>query len=195
MGDDLNGLRTHESEVELLTRARTGDEAAWTSLLKPLRARLLPVILRTIKDESEAEDLVQETLKTVFIEVNNFRGEARFLTWAWGVAQNKAAKLLRSKMNRQRILRQHANEDPPAMSEPALTPETLAADLERMSDVKKALARLTARERNLILRPLAEGISDPECVPDCEAHSTARVALYRARQKLWAMLDFREDDR
>lgn len=67
-------------ELELVVAARKGDQAAFSALVRhhgPRLARLAQAMV----GESNAEDVVQETLLAAWKALPAFRGEARFGTW------------------------------------------------------------------------------------------------------------------
>jgi RNA polymerase sigma-70 factor (ECF subfamily) len=172
-----------EKEAALLARAKAGDQAAWAALLEPIRDNLLPMVRRMVKSEHEAEDLVQQTLSTMFVQMSRFRGEARLHTWAWRVAQNSALKWLRREANRRRLLEKNtdlaAGDWSPGMTATSLSPETLAADRESLESLHEAFEKLESDERSAITLGLE--VDEPPRTPK------ERVALFRARRKLLLM--------
>jgi RNA polymerase sigma-70 factor (ECF subfamily) len=172
-----------EQEAALLARAKSGDRAAWAALLEPIRNGLLPMVRKMVKSDHEAEDLVQQTLSTMFVQMSRFRGEARLHTWAWQMAQNTALKWLRREANRRKLLQEHAESDEsawsPGMSAPSLSPETLAADRESLEFLREAFLNLESDERSVITEEFE--------VDKSPRGPKERVALHRARQKLLFM--------
>lgn len=61
-----------------------------------LRARLVRYARTMLRDRDAAEDLVQDTLLTVFERRSDWRGEASLATWAIGILKHKAADWHRS---------------------------------------------------------------------------------------------------
>jgi RNA polymerase sigma-70 factor (ECF subfamily) len=195
MDDDFDEQR--KQEHKLLILARAGDREAWASLLRPIRLRLLQAIRKIVKNAQEAEDLVQETLFTMYSEMNRFRGESRLYTWAWRVAQRDALNLLRDEATHRERLREHTAMDAsvwsPGMGAPTPTPENLAVGRESLLMANKAFGQLKTNEQTIILAAF-----ENDEATDPAMGSTERVALHRARQKLklemW-LLTGKEDDR
>ena len=86
------------------------DAATLASELPRLRARLLRQARFALRDESVAEDLVQDTLIAVFEQYGARRGEASLSTWATGILKHKVADWYRSPARR-RMIRFGAEDD------------------------------------------------------------------------------------
>ena len=86
-----------EQEAQLVERARSGDEAAFTELVEPLRQPLFAYVYRMVTLRQDAEDLLQDVLVRVLQSLPSFRGEARFKTWLFGIATHVCMDHLRAK--------------------------------------------------------------------------------------------------
>jgi RNA polymerase sigma factor (sigma-70 family) len=76
------------SEVpnELVSRAADGDAGAVEEIVRALEQPVYAVALRMLRDRQDAEDATQEALIRILTRLAQFRGEARFSTWAWRIA-------------------------------------------------------------------------------------------------------------
>jgi RNA polymerase sigma-70 factor, ECF subfamily len=83
------------SDEELVRRARDRDEAAVRSLTTRYNRRLFRVARSILRDDAEAEDVVQETYVRAFTGLDMFRGDASFGTWITRIAMNEALGRLR----------------------------------------------------------------------------------------------------
>ena len=83
---DLEGL----SDEELVEIARQGGENAIRLLVKRNNRRLFRVARAVVRDDAEAEDIVQETYVSAFTKLDSFRGNSRFSTWLTRIALNEA---------------------------------------------------------------------------------------------------------
>ncbi|MBC7684901.1 MAG: sigma-70 family RNA polymerase sigma factor [Bdellovibrionales bacterium] len=83
---------TPDSEKDrlLVERIKNGETLAFDRLVAPYRRRLQLQIVRIVKDQSDAEDVLQETLIRAYRGIRNFRGEASFYTWIFRIAFNCA---------------------------------------------------------------------------------------------------------
>ena len=77
-----------QTEVSLISRAREGDQAAFTSLYRRFHARVFSMFLPRTGDCDETDDLVQMTFIRAFCHLGTFRGEAPFPTWLTRIALN-----------------------------------------------------------------------------------------------------------
>jgi RNA polymerase sigma-70 factor (ECF subfamily) len=82
-------------EVELIARARNRDEAAVKTLIRQNNQRLFRLARSIMKDDSEAEDVVQESYVRGFTRLDEFRGEASLGTWLTRIVINEAYGRLR----------------------------------------------------------------------------------------------------
>lgn len=82
-------------EVELIEQARRQDPAAVRRILQRHRRRLYRIARSIVRDESEAEDVLQEAYMRAFADLSTFRGEARFSTWLTRIVINEALGWLR----------------------------------------------------------------------------------------------------
>jgi RNA polymerase sigma-70 factor (ECF subfamily) len=83
---DLEGL----SDEVLVDLARRGGENAIRLLVKRNNRRLFRVARAVVRDDAEAEDIVQETYVSAFTKLDSFRGHSRFSTWLTRIALNEA---------------------------------------------------------------------------------------------------------
>jgi RNA polymerase sigma-70 factor (ECF subfamily) len=89
------GDRDERSDEALLPLALVGDERAIRSLIRQHNQRLFRVARSVLGNDSEAEDVVQETYVRAFAGLSGFRGEARLSTWLTRIALNEALGRLR----------------------------------------------------------------------------------------------------
>src|SRR5512142_2873693 len=85
------------SDEELVRRALLRDEAAVRALTTRYNRRLFRVARSILRDDAEAEDVVQETYVRAFTGLDMFRGDAAFGTWITRIAMNEALGRLRKR--------------------------------------------------------------------------------------------------
>jgi RNA polymerase sigma-70 factor, ECF subfamily len=96
----LNATRhalAHEGfgDAELVDRALRQETAAFREIMRRYNRRLYRIARAILKDETEAEDVVQETFVRAFGALASFRGESSFATWLTRIALNEAHGYLR----------------------------------------------------------------------------------------------------
>lgn len=82
-------------DAALVEMARARDEEAVRTLVARHNRRLFRVARGVLRNDAEAEDVVQEAYVRAFTHLDGFRGEAAFATWLTRIALNEALGRLR----------------------------------------------------------------------------------------------------
>ena len=82
-------------DEDLVPMARARDEAAVRAITKRYNRRLFRIARSILRNDAEAEDVVQETYVRAFTGLDMFRGDAAFGTWITRIAMNEALGRLR----------------------------------------------------------------------------------------------------
>lgn len=191
----IGAMSTQRSNQEWLADLR-GPEAAQAIedlrliLLRGLRASLGSKIRRDL--DFVVEDFVQDALLKVLDNVDSFRGESKFTTWALKIAIHVAYTELRRRRWQDISLQEFIEgEDgseytPAILRDPDVTPEEQATRFAMMDFVKKMIMdELTERQRTALTAIMIQGM--PMDIV-AERMGTNRNALYKlvhdARQRL-----------
>lgn len=83
------------SEQELIERCLHGDTAAFALLVDRYKGAVYNLAAKMVRHPEDAEDVAQETFLQVFRALPTYRGEARFSTWLYRIAANRALDCLR----------------------------------------------------------------------------------------------------
>ena len=83
------------TEAELVRRARERDEPAIRAIMQSNNRRLYRLARGILRNDSEAEDVVQETYVRAFTHLQDFRGDSSLGTWLGRIAINEALGRLR----------------------------------------------------------------------------------------------------
>ena len=86
-----------EQALELVNCAWAGDRAAIGSLIEPWRKPLFGYIYRMVVLRQDAEDLLQDVLVRVLENIREYRKEAPFKSWLFGIATHVCLDHLRKK--------------------------------------------------------------------------------------------------
>jgi RNA polymerase sigma-70 factor (ECF subfamily) len=84
-------------DAEVLARARQRDEQAFRLIMQRNNRRLYRIARGVLRNDSEAEDVVQETYFRAFTHLDEFRAESSLATWLARIALNEALGRLRSR--------------------------------------------------------------------------------------------------
>src|SRR5437667_12089501 len=82
-------------DAELLRRALGRDEAAVRAIMQANNRRLYRLARGILRNDGEAEDVVQETYVRAFTHLESFRGDSSLATWLSRIAMNEALGRLR----------------------------------------------------------------------------------------------------
>jgi RNA polymerase sigma-70 factor, ECF subfamily len=83
------------SDAELVRRALAREEAAVRTIMQSNNRRLYRLARGILRNDSEAEDVVQETYVRAFTHLEHFRGDSSLSTWLSRIAMNEALGRLR----------------------------------------------------------------------------------------------------
>lgn len=84
-------------DLELVRRAKRGDEDAYTALLNLYNSAILNYCYRLISDPELAQDLAQETFIKAFFSLDSFDESKKFSPWLYRIAHNLCVDYLRKK--------------------------------------------------------------------------------------------------
>ena len=82
-------------DVAVVRRVLAGDAAAFRTIMQRHNRRLYRITRSILRNDSEAEDAVQETYIKAFTHMQGFRAEASLSTWLSRIAMNEALERLR----------------------------------------------------------------------------------------------------
>jgi len=180
---------TSLEEMELLSRAREGDAAAFSSIVRRYQDRIYNLSYRYLGNAEDAADAAQETFLAAWEGLGDFRGESALYTWLYSIAVHKALGARRKRSSKKEVpggdpggfenARGHAP-DPPAAAE--------AAERERI--VQEAITALDEEHRAVVVLKDIEGfeydrIAEILSVPV----GTVKSRLHRGRLRLRELLE------
>jgi RNA polymerase sigma-70 factor (ECF subfamily) len=83
------------SDEEVVERVLAGDTPLYEVVMRRYNTRLYRVARAILKNDGEAEDVVQETYVRAFTHLQDFRGDSSLATWLARIAMNEALGRLR----------------------------------------------------------------------------------------------------
>ncbi len=183
------------NDDELVQRARVRDEAAIRSITQRYNRRLFRVARSILRDDAEAEDVVQETYVSAFTGLEHFRGDASFGTWITRIAMNEALGRLRRR--RPTVAwesyvdnRTQAEIIDFPVSAASSDPERTMAQSEIRAVLERAIDDLPDAFRAVFVARIVEGMSVEETADLFGLQAeTVKTRLYRARNLLREALD------
>ena len=82
-------------DTELLSLMRAGQSTAFAVLMRRNNQRLYRLARSIVRDDSEAEEVVQESYVRAFTHIEDFKGESSLATWLARIVLNEALGRLR----------------------------------------------------------------------------------------------------
>ncbi len=163
--------------------ARRGDNGAIDLLFSRHIPALRSMAVRFLRNEAEAEDLVQDSLLSAFVHLPQFAGRSQFRTWLFSILLNSArTRVRRRKPDRYISLEEVSHRMIP---DPALQPDQIVARLERRKIVREVLNDLSPEFRTAYYLCYVKGLSKREAAGRVGVNpQTFKVRLFRGRRKL-----------
>ena len=175
-------------DQKLVQKAQRGDKKAFGMLVEKYQRRLNRLLSRMVRDQSEIEDIVQDSFIKAYRAINNFRGDSAFYTWLYRIGINTAKNHLvklgkRPKaMNEVDIEEIENFEDAPDLRNHE-TPESTMMSSEIVASVNQTIAALPSELREAISLREMDGLSYEEIADlmNCPI-GTVRSRIFRARE-------------
>jgi RNA polymerase sigma-70 factor, ECF subfamily len=183
------------TDEDLVNLARARNEAAVRAITTRYNRRLFRIARSILRNDAEAEDVVQETYVRAFTGLDMFRGDAAFGTWITRIALNESLGRLRRR--RPTVdWETYGNNRPQAeiINFPASAatndPETIMAQNEVRAVLERAIDELPDAFRAVFVARIVEGMSVDETADLFGLQpETVRTRLHRARLLLREGLD------
>lgn len=175
------------TDEEIVSRICAGEGNLFELLMRRHNPRVYRAARAILRDDSEAEDVMQDAYVRAYEHLRDFEGRARFSTWLTRIAVHEALARVR-RQKRYETLDPHAEES--SMTEGKTgDPEQETSDVEMRAVLEKAMTRLPDEFRAVFVLRAVEGMSGAE-VAECLGipEDTVKTRLHRARAKLQDML-------
>jgi len=183
-----------DPDAALMLRVQRGDRAAFTELVEKYHRPIYNFILRTVRDETEAEDLAQTTFVQVWKSAKRYRVNARFSTWLYTIARNLCLNEIRRR-SRHPAESLEGSQSGEGSSTPQiedrLAPQPAGQVLHGELELKlaEALADLPENQRTAILLCQQEELSYEEIAAVLGSSlSATKSVIFRGRETLKARL-------
>jgi RNA polymerase sigma-70 factor (ECF subfamily) len=178
------------SERALITSIIAGDRDKFHLLIRPYERQIYRTALALVKNESEAEDVVQDAVLKAYRKLASFRGDARFSTWLIAITLNEARGRLRKENRTTFDSLDERSEESGDYTPAALTDwrEVPLAALERREIralIQQAVSELPETDREIVTLRDVEELSVNETATLLGISvSLVKVRLHRARMML-----------
>ena len=183
---------TTEREIDkrLVERVQQGDKMAFDLLVTKYQRKLFRLVLRLVSNQTEAEDVVQETFIKAYRALHQFRGDSAFYTWLYRIGINTAKNFLDNQGRRVATSTDTTAEQVEAFEEgenlrDINTPESMLASKQIAETVNIAMDELPEDLRVALSLREMEGLSYDEIavIMECPI-GTVRSRIFRARESI-----------
>ncbi len=181
---------------ELVARAATGDERAFTWLMRRHKDGLYRFIRRYTGPSDEAYDILQESFAAAWRALRRYDRERPFATWLRSIALNKCRDWSRRRAVRTWLTRSESLDSPVGMTlaDSGQSPEAMLAEQQRLARLDAAIAALPPGLKEPLILTQFEEWSQEEAGRLLGMSAKAiEVRVYRARRALAAALGLEED--
>jgi RNA polymerase sigma-70 factor (ECF subfamily) len=173
------------SDETLIKRIANGDQLAMRLLFARHQVQLYRWLVRLVRNEALAEDLLSEVFLDVWRQAVSFEGRSSVSTWLLAIARYKALSALRRRSDMQLD-----DEIAAAIPDPADNPERALQNAERTELLRRSLARLSPEHGEVIDLVYYHGKSVKEVAQIAGvAEATVKTRMFYARRKLAELVE------
>jgi len=182
-------------DIELVRRALARDDTAFRIIMERHNRRLYRIARGILRNDTEAEDVVQEAYVSAFTHLDGFRGDSSLATWLARITMNEALGRLRRErlavdldtFEAQRTEAQIIQFPQTVTSD---DPERTMAQREILQLVERATDNLPEIFRIVFITRVIEGMSVEETADLLGLRpETVKTRLHRARRLVREQLD------
>jgi len=180
-------------DAELVRRALARDGAAFRTIMERYNRRLYRIARGILRNDSEAEDVVQEAYVGAFAHLQDFRGESSLATWLSRITINEALGRLRRDRPAVDLAVAEAQRSEAQIIQFPQTgadPERTMAQRQILQLVERATDNLPEMFRIVFVTRVIEGMSVEETADLLGLRpETVKTRLHRARRLVREQLD------
>ncbi|MAF84396.1 MAG: RNA polymerase sigma factor RpoE [Gammaproteobacteria bacterium] len=176
-------------DQRLVERVQGGDKQAFDVLVLKYQHKIVKLVMRYVRDQSEALDVTQEAFIKAYRALPKFRGDSAFYTWLYRIAINTAKNYLvamkRRPMEYDLDLQEQGGYEPHAQLRDFDSPDRIVQREELRAALQTSIDNLPEELRVAILLREIDGLSYEEIATamDCPV-GTVRSRIFRARDAL-----------
>jgi RNA polymerase sigma-70 factor (ECF subfamily) len=177
------------SDTETIQQVLDGNTAIFELLMRRYNERVYRAARSIVRDEQEAEDVMQQAYVNAFTHLRQFNGSAQFSTWLTKIAINEALARVRRRGRYEPFDDDLSNVEPFMSSNPAQSPERQAFAAELRGLLEWAIDTMPDGMREVFVLREVEGLSTSE-VAECLGVSddVVKTRLSRGRAILRRLL-------
>lgn len=183
-------------DIELVERARAGDQKAFARLLARYRDSIYFMLLKMVGNKSDAEDLTIEAFGKAFRNIDLYSTTFAFSTWLFKIASNNGIDFLRRKRGKLVSLDGEGNDENSDQVQPRLAvtddapdPSEALIKQQTVEKVRSIVLQLKPRYQELVDMRYFQELSYDEIAERLQLPvGTVKAQLYRSRELLYNIL-------
>lgn len=184
-----------QQDIELVQKAKVGDQLAYGELLSRYRDAIYFMLLKMVNNPIDAEDLTIEAFGKAFKNIDQYAPNFAFSTWLFKIATNNCIDFIRKKRA------SHVSLDQTLDGEDSLAPSSLIQsdvpdpeaymiNKQKIKHMRKIVSRLKPRYRQLVELRYFKEYSYEEIAVELDIPiGTVKAQLFRARELLLNILN------
>ena len=170
------------SDEQVVTRVLAGQTALFEVLMRRHNERIYRAARAILRDEHEAEDVMQQAYVDAYSHLRQFDGRSKFSTWLTRIAVHEALARARHRGRYKTMDGDDSVADMPGAFDAAPDPERLAISHELGGLVESAVDRLPDGTREVFMLRQVEGMSTEEVADALNvSEAVVKTRLSRAR--------------
>lgn len=188
-------MSLNDDDEALIAAALNGSSYAWEKLVKRFESQVYNLGLRLTGNPTDAMDLMQEVFLGVYRNLHRFRGDAKFSSWLFRIAHNKAVDMNRRKRLMTSRPRQYSDDEGDVFdtypADDSDEPDKKLTEIELNKQVINMLGQLPLEQRLVVELKIFQSLTFDEIAVMQEiSENTAKTRFYAALKKL---KDFSEE--
>jgi RNA polymerase sigma-70 factor (ECF subfamily) len=172
------------SDEEIVDRVKGGEVALYEIIMRRYNQRLYRVARAVLRDDAEAEDVMQDAYVRAYQHLDQFAGRSLFSTWLTRIALHEALSRLRLR-NRNQQFDDTGRDGESSMNnmvESSPDPEQNASRAELSHLLEEALLGLPEPYRTVVMLRDVEGMSTVETASALDlTEDNVKIRLHRGR--------------
>jgi RNA polymerase sigma-70 factor (ECF subfamily) len=184
------GLESSErSDADIIQQVLDGNTGMFELLMRRYNERVYRAARSIVRDEQEAEDVMQQAYVNAFTHLRQFNGSARFSTWLTKIAINEALARVRRRRRYEAFDDDLSNVEPFMSTNPVHSPERQAFARELRGFLEWAVDTLPDGTREVFVLRDVEGLSTSEVAESLGvSDDVVKTRLSRGRAALRRVL-------
>ncbi len=178
------------ADEEIVTRVLAGEIDLFAIIMRRYNARLYRVAFSILRDEAEAEDVMEDAYVRAYQHLNQFAGRAKFSTWLTRIAVNEAFMRKRRSRRYQSLDDDGEEHGPTELVSAMPDPEQVLSHKALATSLQKAILALPEKYRTVLV---VRGVHELTVAETAEclgiSQENVKVRLHRARAALRRVLN------